>query len=372
MNLAFLHDKWGMEMNATRKRARVFMMLTFCALLIACTQPGGDIGSLQDEFDEFEVAIGFPRDKAAVGRSTINDDAYVEKVYVKVYNSSNEHLPAVDNTGSEISGATKLTKSGSTWSATVKLVSPVSGTITFELWAVTSWGMTLYAGETSHTVGSNGNSITIPTQAASAIRSAGPAGGYIFYDKGSYSDGWRFMEAAPYGWYDGAGDSRGSYTGDEDPFFQWGANYYGVGPSAAATAVGTGETNTANIVSYHNSLGTLYPEKGDYYTYPGNYFSSNDGTVAAKVCADYSLVHGGVTYSDWFLPSKDELNLMWNNLKNQSPSLGGFHNDYYWSSSENGYSWVWSQVFWDGDGDGFQCHDNRRPGDFSVRPVRSF
>ena len=25
----------------------------------------------------------------------------------------------------------------------------------------------------------------------------GPAGGYIFYDKGGYSDGWRFLEVAP-------------------------------------------------------------------------------------------------------------------------------------------------------------------------------
>ena len=25
----------------------------------------------------------------------------------------------------------------------------------------------------------------------------GPAGGFVFYDKGSYSDGWRYMECAP-------------------------------------------------------------------------------------------------------------------------------------------------------------------------------
>jgi hypothetical protein len=32
---------------------------------------------------------------------------------------------------------------------------------------------------------------------AYAIGSAGPAGGIVFYDKGSYSEGWRYAEAAP-------------------------------------------------------------------------------------------------------------------------------------------------------------------------------
>lgn len=360
------NEEQGGNMYKIKHIVRFPIMLTLCALMAACAQPGSDVGGLQDEFDEFEVSIGFSSDKAATGRSTVNDDAYVQKVYVKVYNSSDEHLPAVDNTGSDISGVTKLAKSGSTWSATVKLVSPVSGTISFELWAVTSWGMTLYAGETSHAVGNNSNSIVIPTQAASAVRSAGPAGGYIFYDKGSYSDGWRFLEAAPYGWYDGATDSLGYYTGDDDPYFQWGADYYAVSPSAAATAVGTGETNTANIVSYHDALGTLYPELGDYYIYPENYNYSNDGTVAAKVCADYALVNGGVTYSDWFLPSKDELNLMYQNLKVQS--VGGLISDFYWSSSEYDYSFVWYQIFYDGYQDKIRRDDEY----VRVRPVRAF
>lgn len=29
------------------------------------------------------------------------------------------------------------------------------------------------------------------------VGKTGPAGGYIFYDKGEYSDGWRYLEAAP-------------------------------------------------------------------------------------------------------------------------------------------------------------------------------
>jgi hypothetical protein len=68
---------------------------------------------------------------------------------------------------------------------------------------------------------------------------------------------------------------------------------------------GTGLSNTNAIVSVCASIGT-----------------------AAKVCSD--LVTGG--YSDWYLPSRDELSLMHEQLKIKG--LGGFANSNYWSSSE--------------------------------------
>ena len=49
--------------------------------------------------------------------------------------------------------------------------------------------------------------------------------------------------------------------------------------------------------------------------------------IAARLCGD--LVLGG--YSDWFLPSRDELYQMYLNKF----AIGGFANDYYWSSSEH-------------------------------------
>lgn len=49
---------------------------------------------------------------------------------------------------------------------------------------------------------------------------------------------------------------------------------------------------------------------------------------------------------DWFMPSKDELDMLYNN-KNVIPSLGGvaLKPDCYWSSSENGNDYAWEQNF---------------------------
>ena len=52
----------------------------------------------------------------------------------------------------------------------------------------------------------------------SLIGTTGPGGGIIFYDKGSYSDGWRFLEAAPqdldgtYSWTEAKNACENYYT----------------------------------------------------------------------------------------------------------------------------------------------------------------
>jgi hypothetical protein len=77
---------------------------------------------------------------------------------------------------------------------------------------------------------------------------------------------------------------------------------------AKGTAVGTGQDNTSKIVA-----------------------AQGDGSYAAKLCDD--LVLNG--YSDWFLPSSQELGLVYHNVKEKS--LGGFRTDimtWYWTSTE--------------------------------------
>jgi len=83
--------------------------------------------------------------------------------------------------------------------------------------------------------------------------------------------------------------------------------------------------------------------------------------TAADICANLTL--GG--YSDWFLPSKDELNEMYLNLHQQG--LGGFATYVYWSSTEIDYVSAWGQDF----NFGFQFGNFKY--DFSaVRAVRAF
>ena len=53
----------------------------------------------------------------------------------------------------------------------------------------------------------------------------------------------------------------------------------------------------------------------------------------------YDLILGG--YSDWYLPSKDELNKIYINRN----VFGGFTPSVYWTSSENNTSFVWTQYF---------------------------
>jgi hypothetical protein len=117
---------------------------------------------------------------------------------------------------------------------------------------------------------------------------------------------------------------------------QWGC--YGTSISGTSTGIGTGAANTAAIVA-----------------------GCSESGIAARICNN--LVLNG--YSDWFLPSKDELNLMYQNLK--LAGIGGFADDDYWSSSEGSSSYAWIRSFIDG----YQ-YSNYKDDGSRVRAVRAF
>jgi len=148
----------------------------------------------------------------------------------------------------------------------------------------------------------------------------GPAGGIIFFDKFRKTDGWRYLEAAP---------------SDASSGIQWyNGSYVDV---KTDTKFGSGKANTEAIIAAQGS-----------------------GSYAARLCRD--LTTGG--FNDWFLPSKDELDLLYTVLAEHGQ--GGFAKDSYWSSSGDNYG-ASVQYF----GNGTQVYDFRGGKDF-VRAVRAF
>lgn len=70
-------------------------------------------------------------------------------------------------------------------------------------------------------------------------------------------------------------------------------------------------------------------------------------------------------YSDWYLPSKEELNKLYVNFK--QIGLGGFTSYFYWSCTENNSYGVWLQFFPYGG-----QYESIMNGIYGVRTVRSF
>ena len=127
------------------------------------------------------------------------------------------------------------------------------------------------------------------------IGDTGPAGGIIFYDKGNNSGGWRYLEAAP------ADIAQRLFMTSER-----------ITINESQRAVGTGRTNTRELMIHANNLGGGFG-------------------WAAQACVTFEL-NG---FSDWFLPSRDELNFMYGNLHMRN--MGGFSPDWYWSSTFGGH-----------------------------------
>jgi hypothetical protein len=182
---------------------------------------------------------------------------------------------------------------GTQYTATITLTAKPG----FTLSGVAANSFTL-TGATSltHTAGSGVVTAVFPVIALPAVGDTGPAGGKVFYDKGNTTGGWRFLEAAT------------TDLAIVNP--QWKTTQ--TLTSGTATGIGTGYANT-----YTALAGTTHP--------------------AAEQARN--AIRGG--FNDWFLPSKDELNLM----NQQKTMIGGFYNSGYWSSSEVDAANAWAQWF---------------------------
>jgi hypothetical protein len=119
-----------------------------------------------------------------------------------------------------------------------------------------------------------------------SIGSQGPAGGYVFYDKGIYSSGWRYLEVFPTSF-----------------FGIWGCQ--GTLVAGISNTIGAGDVNTAAIVAACTSTNAV-----------------------ARIIDSYT-VNG---FSDWYMPNNAEMNLISNNLF--ANNIGNIPGPFHWTSSQ--------------------------------------
>jgi hypothetical protein len=122
---------------------------------------------------------------------------------------------------------------------------------------------------------------------------------------------------------------------DQSMDAEWGC--YGTEiPGSDGSHVGSGNRNTLDIIKTCSAT-----------------------RIAARICTDLSL-NG---YSDWYLPSKDELDKLYIN----KDIIGGLDISYYWSSTELNRTSAWLHCF--GNGNQYDNYKNVAGG---VRAVRTF
>ncbi len=171
------------------------------------------------------------------------------------------------------------------------------------------------------------------------VGDTGPGGGIVFYKSVSAfacgptrSDSCYYLEAAPANW-SGGNDSAISISWSGNTTQSVGSSG---GDTATATAIGWGYRNTLAAVAQNNT--------------------------ANKVITRARAYNGGGR-TDWYVPSKDELN----QLYLRKATVGGFTSTSYWSSSEVSATNVYEQDFGNGN-----SWSNGKSGADTLRPIRSF
>ena len=171
----------------------------------------------------------------------------------------------------------------------------------------------------------------------------GPAGGYIIYDCDSDNDignpdglnssecGWRFIEVSPTTLGEDINFGQYRKTPDGKNLYSNGSIFYSEGGTdkndgkCTGKKVGTGKANTEKLVAAmgDNAYINTGLNNGEVNNVSSNY--------AAKLCADYEI-NG---YSDWFLPSIDELYELMSFLQHNVIMDFILTTSPFWSSSED-------------------------------------
>ena len=172
-----------------------------------------------------------------------------------------------------------------------------------------------------------------------AIGDVAPGGGYVFYVSATtinvatgISTGGIYLATAPQTWSGGSIDPNASF---------------GCGSTNIAStsdSVGSGAENTRLI---------------------------NAGCATAGIASRLAADSSAEGFTDWFIPSIDELTLIYNNLKVNS--LSNLQSWNYWSSTQ-GTTLSYGKYWWFGSGavSGQTDKNNSAASNMYVRPIRAF
>ena len=172
-----------------------------------------------------------------------------------------------------------------------------------------------------------------------AIGNVAPGGGYVFYVSPTVinvatgiSSGGIYLATAPQTWGGGSIDPNASF---------------GCGSTNIAStsdSVGSGAENTRLI---------------------------NAGCATAGIASRLAADSSAEGFTDWFIPSIDELTLIYNNLKLNS--LSNLQSWNYWSSTQ-GTTLSYGKYWWFGSGavSGQTDKNNSAASNMYVRPIRAF
>lgn len=239
-----------------------------------------------------------------------------------------------------------------------KTAESVSGTITETDPVFTAWDKdyadlinTPAAADGSETKVTAGTNVTVTgsgTTASPYVVNATAGSGSTTFSVGDFAQGGIVF------WVDETGQ-HGLVAAKEDQStgVRWYAGTYG-NTQAKGDGPFSGEANTSIIIAAQVAIG-------------------DDGsTYAARICNELQVTEGGKTYGDWYLPSKEELDLMYQNKATIDATAGvnggsGFASAYYWSSTEYDSDYAWGQSFGYGGQDGLDKGITAR-----VRAVRAF
>jgi hypothetical protein len=121
------------------------------------------------------------------------------------------------------------------------------------------------------------------------------------------------------------------------------------------TGIGIGDTGPGG--------GIVFFAQGGRYMEVSRILGSYNWSAALSTARNHR--DGG--FSDWRLPTQDELNLVYQNLR--AKNIGDLGNDWHWSSSESGSDKAWIQLFSNGQRSDWGSYKTYT---YSVRAVRAF